>query len=231
MSIKQTTVFLESLCIDGSVFGSKFPKLIRTCECSENLMISIYHMEENRFLYYNKKFEENIGGHYNTLLRKGWNFWFSMIADNEIVKVKHQLFNFLKTLADQDSLTIMYTVKNHQGKEMFLKHEISLHKLEQQTLAINYFFDISEKEKIEQCLTSSKGENAYAHSKKPKALISPRELQVLQLIADGFSSKQIANQLFISNHTAISHRKHLIKKFQVKNTAQLIKTASRIIEL
>ena len=51
------------------------------------------------------------------------------------------------------------------------------------------------------------------------------------MVADGYSSKQIADKLFISNHTAISHRKNLIEKFKVKNTAQLIKRASRNIEL
>ena len=54
-----------------------------------------------------------------------------------------------------------------------------------------------------------------------------REKEVLKLIADGLSAKEVANKLFISIHTAINHRKNLISKFQVKNTAQLIKVASK----
>ena len=64
--------------------------------------------------------------------------------------------------------------------------------------------------------------------KGPSEPITPRELEVLQLIAHGFSAKQIANKLFISIHTAINHRKHLIKKFKAKNTAELILEASKI---
>jgi len=57
--------------------------------------------------------------------------------------------------------------------------------------------------------------------------ITRREKEILKLIADGFSAKEVANKLFISIHTAINHRKNLISKFQVKNTAQLIKVASQ----
>lgn len=57
--------------------------------------------------------------------------------------------------------------------------------------------------------------------------LSDREIEVLKLIANGLSSKQLASVLNISSHTAISHRKHLLEKFKVKNTAELIKEASK----
>lgn len=212
-------------------FSSKLSKLIHACEGSENLMISIYHIEEKRFLYVNKTFEKRIGDHYNQLLREDWSFWFSIIHENDVLKVKHKLFSFLKSPSDQASLTLNYTVTNYQGSRISLKHEISLHKLELQTLAINYFFDISGKEQIEECFNHKKNRAIQSSSKKSETLISTRENEVLQLIANGFSSKQIADLLFISNHTAISHRKNLIEKFKVKNTAHLIKEASKIIEL
>ncbi len=53
--------------------------------------------------------------------------------------------------------------------------------------------------------------------------ITRREKEVLRLIADGHTAKEVANKLFISIHTAINHRKNLITKFQVKNIAELIK--------
>lgn len=61
--------------------------------------------------------------------------------------------------------------------------------------------------------------------------ITPREQEVLKLIAHGYSAKQIADKLFISIHTAINHRKNLIEKFGVKNTAELILKASRTFVL
>ena len=55
--------------------------------------------------------------------------------------------------------------------------------------------------------------------------ISQREKEVLRLIAYEYSTKEIAEKLYISQHTALSHRKKLLQKFRVKNTAGLIRKA------
>lgn len=57
--------------------------------------------------------------------------------------------------------------------------------------------------------------------------ISIREKEVLKLISDGFATKEIADKLNISFHTVESHRKNLLEKFGVKNSAELIKAASK----
>jgi DNA-binding CsgD family transcriptional regulator len=226
----QNVRVLKSYTANNSTFASKFSRLIHTCEHSRNLMISIYHIDNDQFLYINKKFQDVLGSHYKTLVQKGWQFWFSIIGKKKLLKIKHKLSFFLEHPIDQSNISLCYTVIDAKGKPLLLRHEISLHKIENQTIAISYFFDISEKERIEQCLDVDSPKIIGTQATVP-ILISSRETEVLMLIADGFSSKQIAQKLFISNHTAISHRKHLIEKFKVKNTAQLIKEASKVIEL
>lgn len=54
-------------------------------------------------------------------------------------------------------------------------------------------------------------------------VISDREKEILYLIAHENTAKEIASKLYISNHTAVSHRKNLIKKLSVKNTAGLVR--------
>lgn len=53
--------------------------------------------------------------------------------------------------------------------------------------------------------------------------ITSREKEVLEYLAGGNSAKKIASKLFISESTVITHRKHLIQKLKVKNSAELIK--------
>lgn len=53
--------------------------------------------------------------------------------------------------------------------------------------------------------------------------ISNRELQVLHLVAYEHSTKEIAKELYISEHTVISHRKNLLLKMDAKNTAGLVR--------
>jgi two-component system response regulator NreC len=53
-------------------------------------------------------------------------------------------------------------------------------------------------------------------------MITPKEREILQLIADGLSSKQIAERLSISFYTVQTHRKNMLAKMGVKNTPELI---------
>jgi len=54
-------------------------------------------------------------------------------------------------------------------------------------------------------------------------VLTKREKEVLQLIAKGFTNPQIAEKLFVSQSTVDSHRKSVMTKLQVKNTAALLK--------
>ncbi|MBC7886255.1 MAG: response regulator transcription factor [Ferruginibacter sp.] len=58
-------------------------------------------------------------------------------------------------------------------------------------------------------------------------VLSSREKEVLQLIADGFTNPQIGQKLYLSLHTIDSHRKNILTKFGVNNTANLIKLAAK----
>lgn len=52
-------------------------------------------------------------------------------------------------------------------------------------------------------------------------ILSQREIDVLKLLALGLSNKEIADQLHISTHTAISHRKNITTKLGVRSTSAL----------
>ncbi len=55
--------------------------------------------------------------------------------------------------------------------------------------------------------------------------LSAREVELIQLIAEELTMKEIAAQLFLSEHTVKTHRKNIMAKMDVKNTAGLIKKA------
>lgn len=56
-------------------------------------------------------------------------------------------------------------------------------------------------------------------------LISPREKEVVTLIAEGMTTKEIAEKLFLSKHTIESHRQNILLKLDIKNSAELVKYA------
>ena len=67
-------------------------------------------------------------------------------------------------------------------------------------------------------------ENRMPFSCEPISL-SPRELEIIQLISKGYTSKDISDKLFLSHHTINTHRKNILKKLDVRGTPELINYA------
>ncbi|MGH9488621.1 MAG: response regulator [Terriglobales bacterium] len=69
---------------------------------------------------------------------------------------------------------------------------------------------------------------AFLSANEPaQDVLGSRERQVLQLVAEGKTTKEIADLLGISPKTAESHRSHIMEKLNVHNTAGLVRYAIR----
>ncbi|MBK8504525.1 MAG: response regulator transcription factor [Saprospiraceae bacterium] len=58
-----------------------------------------------------------------------------------------------------------------------------------------------------------------------RVTLTTREKEILQLISQGFSSDEIASDLFLGSETVRTYRKSLLQKFRARNTAHLIRSA------
>lgn len=66
-----------------------------------------------------------------------------------------------------------------------------------------------------------------ARRQSPMIELTPKERQVVQLIAEGKSTKEVAAILEISIKTAETHRQHIMQKLEVQSVAELTKYAIR----
>jgi two-component system response regulator NreC len=57
--------------------------------------------------------------------------------------------------------------------------------------------------------------------------LSEREREIFQLVAEGYSNKEIADMLSVSPATVETHRAHILQKLDVHSTAELVLYAVR----
>ncbi|OEJ99923.1 response regulator transcription factor [Roseivirga misakiensis] len=108
------------------------------------------------------------------------------------------------------------------GANSYLMKDTSPKELEKairQVYSEGFYFN---KMVSEAMLHGLKNQNPKRPVLKNSATLTSRELEVLELICQEFTAKEMAEKLFISHRTVEGHRKSLIEKFCVKNTAGLI---------
>ncbi len=115
---------------------------------------------------------------------------------------------------------ISYVLKNI-GKEELIDSVKS-------TAAGKRFLDKTVEDKIIESFTNIPSPDTTEDAGSTiKDLLSKREFEVLKMIAEGKKSAEIAKQLYISINTVDTHRKNILAKCEVKNTAELISFANK----
>ncbi len=85
----------------------------------------------------------------------------------------------------------------------------------------NQYFTDDVKEKMMQTLLNGQPKNEGSQDGVLISSLTKREIQVLKLVAQQYSTREIAEELIISESTVETHRKNLMKKVKVKNSVGL----------
>jgi len=110
-----------------------------------------------------------------------------------------------------------YLLKEDADKELFS----AIEKVRQGKIYISPHFS---EEVVDDLVQIGKGDTKTVFETDP---LTPREREVLKLIAEGRSSKEIAQLLFISVLTVNNHRANLMEKLNLKKVTDLVKYAIR----
>jgi DNA-binding NarL/FixJ family response regulator len=70
-------------------------------------------------------------------------------------------------------------------------------------------------------------ERARRGQAAPEDPLTPRELEVVKLIAEGYTSDEIGRALVVSKKTVDHHRAHILDKLGMRNVAELTRYAIR----
>lgn len=227
----------------------------RFAESSSSAPYLVSCLGKGSVIYLSRQFEEITGYPCRQFVTEGLPFWFFVIhpADmqgvvNTITAAQHELLTGNPHPATP--LKLEYRITRKDGRVIWLREykqivsfrdgkkdhvlgclrEITVEKAAEQAAinallardrAANGLLDVAVAYRLDA------NETARRNGTSGSTLVSKRERQVLRLVASGFSSKQIADNLAISENTVETHRRNLLKKFKVNNSTALVKEAHR----
>ncbi|MBL0732641.1 MAG: response regulator transcription factor [Desulfosarcina sp.] len=116
------------------------------------------------------------------------------------------------------------------GAKGYLVKESAAEKLVEGLNAISnneYFLDASLSPQVIRNLIATKDKEAKITDAGYGAL-TPREQEIMRLVAEGLSSKVIAEKLFISPKTVENHRTNIMNKLDIHSTLELVRYAARL---
>jgi DNA-binding NarL/FixJ family response regulator len=91
----------------------------------------------------------------------------------------------------------------------------------------DYFMDAAVSQKVVEKLAEIKGKKVKVTNTAYDAL-TPREQEVMILVAEGLSTNQISERLFISPKTVENHRSRIMQKLDLHNTIELARYATKL---
>lgn len=200
----------------------------------------VFDCISNKYVFVSANFNWLLGYQQDTLINQGLQFMHSIIHPDDLSKVLiacKEGWKFVEKqqleLRSQLTIGICFRVRHDEGKYVPILYQtkaLGLDCFGNVLSVLGVCSNMSYWDKTNGIRLSvdgprlhfSKSFNNANYQYASKVTFSKREFEILNLLANGLSSKLIADKLFISVHTVNSHRKNMLDKIGGSNTAALI---------
>lgn len=203
---------------------------------TENSIAVLSDMQLNKSWVYSSKTSSELGinFHENPVLIDS--IWEEEILkkihpDDKLKKYIHELrfFKLLKSMKinERQDFSVLSRIRMKDKDEAyrFIQHRMfyfySPYNLKLRFALCLYNFALDQSPQLPSeflIINSTKGEVVVEDKLVYKKILSPRELEVLKYVGEGFTSKEIADSLSISINTVNRHRQNILEKLKVKNS-------------
>lgn len=222
--------------LDYSI-ANKHISILEHLDVIDSSAISIFDLYKKDHIYVSKKYYTLYGWETDEVLNDSLYLTNRMHPDdfNELLRAGTYFLKLGYELEPQYKkdykYIVEYRVLNKEGKYIRIIEQqmaLEIDKKNNIWLALS-LLDLSPEQDIEapfkcRVLNFKTGDlYKFPPENLDKKVLSTREIQILQCIADGLISKQIADKLFISVNTVNTHRQRIIEKLNVSNTFEAIK--------
>jgi len=145
-----------------------------------------------------------------------------------IILAKHKRVKFVAITPDQSAQTVVHALRSgvtsHVKKDCDISEIINSVK---ETNVGNKFFCGQILETIQKASIDVNDMDLDSFTCEP-ILLTERESEIIVFISEGYTNVQIAEKLFLSSHTVNTHRKNVMAKLGVKNTAGIVMYAVKM---
>lgn len=210
-----------------------------------NSAISIFDMAKMQHAYLSSHFEDLLGWDLKEAVKPGHEYIDDRLhpVDREhLEKVSSQFFDIILKVRKEDRHNMEHykMVMDYRtlGKNGAYVRVVEQHKLLELDENDNVWLglsiiDISPDQDLEslcryRLINTKTGVLYQFPESKANIKLSLREKEILQLLAKGLISKQIADQLYISVNTVNTHRQRIIGKLEVSNTTEAVQHAAKL---
>ncbi|SDX14221.1 PAS fold-containing protein [Lutibacter oricola] len=195
-----------------------------------------------QFEYISKNFTACTGLKNEDMLKGGMDYFWSRYHENDInlwLQCLQGLMNFTMNELDPDkrskmSYTWNYRIKNAQGKFVTIIQNttpIQFDKTNKPIVGLAHYTVLEDEIRMDICASAkylndkNEYETLYFNNISNKNLlgaVSNRERDIIRQLLVKKTSKEIAESLHISRHTVDTHRRNILKKFNLASTGELI---------
>ncbi len=146
---------------------------------------------------------------------------FSIDVVSKILR-KNQMVKIVAITGEQSGITIVNALR--AGVTSYIKKDCDVHEIVEsirETVSGGRFFCGQILETIRQESIDVNDLDIQELNCEP-VVISEREIEIITMIAEGYTNNEIAEKLFLSPHTVNTHRKNIMQKLGVNNTAAIV---------
>jgi DNA-binding CsgD family transcriptional regulator len=197
-------------------FSQLLSYLVHTCLTGDNCFF-LYDLLLDKCSYFCSSITNILGYDHRKYLNKGFLFFKSIIHPSDFSFFIDEILTLVKSSENKNDKAF---IGENSGLKIRIKHRNG--EWLRTKVFLVYLKETDQgKVKILLGFIEKDGTVQDDYITTP-ALITSREKEVFRYLSVGNSAKMIANKLSISENTVITHRKNLIQKLRVKNSAEMI---------
>lgn len=218
--------------------------LLETLDHVENSSAALYNMQTQSYSFLTSKFHFLLDYDAGEARKTGPGFFFLKMYPEDLPRVMETTIKTFEFLSDRPGderkdfkLCFDYRIRRADGVGIRMVQQVVV--LETDflkniwlVLAVNDICPVQDihaplKRFLKQ-ISTGRHFLFYPENNPTQPVLSPRELEVLGLIAQGFISREIADYLHISVNTVNNHRQNILEKMSAGNCFEAVKTAAKL---